>query len=48
MLPFSYFFPFLSQNLDENKDPTYTTVRKSQQEEQLYANMLPARPRAAQ
>ncbi|KAI6075676.1 CMRF35-like molecule 2 isoform X3 [Aix galericulata] len=37
-----------SQNLDENKDPTYTTVRKSQQEEQLYANMLPARPRAAQ
>ncbi|KAM9177814.1 uncharacterized protein V3H86_010498 [Mergus octosetaceus] len=37
-----------SQNLDENKEPTYTKVHKSQQEEQLYANMLPARQRAAQ
>eukprot|EP00075_Anas_platyrhynchos_P037894 XP_027327147.1 protein CD300H-like [Anas platyrhynchos] len=37
-----------SQNLDKNNEPTYAMVRKSQQEEQLYANMLPARQRAAQ
>nr|XP_038021483.1 uncharacterized protein LOC113845523 [Anas platyrhynchos] len=37
-----------SQNLDKKNEPTYAMVRKSQQEEQLYANMLPARQRAAQ
>uniref|UniRef100_A0A8B9TZ61 Ig-like domain-containing protein n=1 Tax=Anas zonorhyncha TaxID=75864 RepID=A0A8B9TZ61_9AVES len=36
------------QNLDKNNEPTYAMVRKSQQEEQLYANMLPARQRAVQ
>ncbi|XP_068511055.1 CMRF35-like molecule 6 isoform X1 [Anas acuta] len=36
------------QNLDKNNEPTYAMVRKSLQEEQLYANMLPAQQRAAQ
>ncbi|XP_068511054.1 protein CD300H-like [Anas acuta] len=36
------------QNLDKNNEPTYAALRKSQQEEQLYANMLPAQQRAAQ
>ncbi|XP_013034688.2 CMRF35-like molecule 3 isoform X1 [Anser cygnoides] len=38
-----------SQNLEEKKEPTYATVRKSQLEEQelLYANVPPARQHAA-
>ncbi|XP_035198613.1 CMRF35-like molecule 1 [Oxyura jamaicensis] len=38
-----------SQNLEEKKEPTYATVRKSQQQEELlYANVPRARQRAAQ
>ncbi|XP_032055815.1 CMRF35-like molecule 6 [Aythya fuligula] len=36
------------QNLDKNNEPTYAALCKSLQEEQIYANMLPARQRAAQ
>ncbi|XP_032055816.1 CMRF35-like molecule 3, partial [Aythya fuligula] len=36
------------QNLDKNNEPTYAALRKSLQEEQIYAKMLPARQRAAQ